>query len=108
MEGSYAHMGKCYIFSTDYKTYDEAQAACREIGGFDLAVIDDIRRARFAAYHAQGGNFWMGLRYQEDVQRFAWANGAHLDFTRWDGDSPNDEHVGHHLLMGEKSYFIIF
>jgi hypothetical protein len=77
---------KCYMFSTDTKTWGEARTACQALeGGYDLVSIDNSDLATFMKQHV---DHWIGLSDIDAEGTYVWANGNSLEFGSAFGEEP--------------------
>ena len=99
-DGFTAILGKCYKFSTDGKTWNEAQIACQgiESGSYDLAVIDNEAlneklKEAVEACKASGKycGRWIGLNDIFSEGNVQWVNGEPLAVEIGFSQSPWDK-----------------
>ncbi|NWV43500.1 CLC2L protein, partial [Grantiella picta] len=65
----------CYFFSRDYRTWDQAQARCSELG-VSLAVPKDEEMEFFFCI-SKKDNYWLGLQRQNE--RLQWVDGSNFN-----------------------------
>lgn len=84
--------------------WDEAQAHCRELGGF-LMIVDSQERQDFAVKLAGGRHTWIGLRRVPQGGDFFWVDGTEPEFTAWapgEPSHPGSEHWAHLSWYGDE------
>ena len=90
-EGFLGFRNKCYKFSTEKKTWNEAITACRNlVGNCDLVKINDVAENDFVTKKASPHNTWIGLNDIKKEGRSTWADGSTAIFTQWGPGEPND------------------
>uniref|UniRef100_A0A669F0Z1 C-type lectin domain-containing protein n=1 Tax=Oreochromis niloticus TaxID=8128 RepID=A0A669F0Z1_ORENI len=70
---------KCYFFSTDTKSWFEANEFCLE--GGNLASIHTQEEEEFLALYSKGTTKWIG---------YSWSDGTPLSHTNWGDGEPNN------------------
>ena len=87
--------GKCYKFSTDKKTWDDANAACKKINGNAALAITDYKDVNHFI-HKQASPFptttalWIGLSSKKNEGTFVWVNGNELHaYQNWAENEPS-------------------
>ncbi len=86
--------GACYMYFASALTWDDAQAACAELGGH-LAAITSLRENELASRALPSEpplqDVWIGASDQDSGERnFTWVSGEPFDFTHWRRGEPND------------------
>ncbi|KAK5898044.1 hypothetical protein CgunFtcFv8_015497 [Champsocephalus gunnari] len=93
------YRGKCYLFSKDLHSFDDAKATC-ESSSASLLIINDVEEQKWLKKQTFGkGYFWMGLTDREEETAWRWLDGTEPAFTRWKPGQPDDWGHGHE--MGE-------
>ncbi|XP_036384637.1 C-type mannose receptor 2 [Megalops cyprinoides] len=79
----------CYKLVEEYKTWEEAQAACQQEKG-NLASIDQSYDQAFVAGVVLQGksDAWIGLRRKDGSGSYAWTDGWPVFFTHWGPGEP--------------------
>jgi len=86
-----------------YKVYDEmiswhdAQAKCKEMGGY-LCCIGDAEEQAFLAELANGHYLFLGATDEKEEGTFVWVDGSEFDFTSWYDGQPNNYCDEEHYL----------
>ena len=75
----------CYYWSTDTKTWDDAEEFCKEEGAHLASVISkDINYYIAAGLKKQKDHFlWIGGSDKESEGNWKWSDGSAWDFTNW-------------------------
>ncbi|XP_037613148.1 LOW QUALITY PROTEIN: collectin-12-like [Sebastes umbrosus] len=88
---------KCYFFSKDLHSFDEAKATC-ESSSASLLIISDMEEQKWLKKHTVGkGYFWMGLTDREEENVWRWLDGTEPAFTKWKPGQPDDWGHGHEI-----------
>ncbi|KAM7369799.1 hypothetical protein PAMP_011090 [Pampus punctatissimus] len=88
---------KCYFFSKEMCSFDEAKTTC-EISSASLVIVNDMEEQRWLKKQTFGkGYFWIGLtdRMEENVWR--WLDGTEPTFTKWKPGQPDNWSYGHEI-----------
>jgi hypothetical protein len=84
--------GHRYLVCTTPRTWELAQAHCREMGA-EMWVIDDraeeVEVYRFAM-GVRESSYWIGLTDRDEEGRFVWWDGAEPVYMNWNWGEPND------------------
>ncbi|XP_031706015.1 collectin-12 [Anarrhichthys ocellatus] len=90
---------KCYFFSKDLHSFDDAKATCDSTSA-SLLIINDMEELKWLKKQTFGkGYFWMGLTDREEENVWRWLDGTEPAFTKWKPGQPDDWGHGHE--MGE-------
>ncbi|TDG97433.1 hypothetical protein EPR50_G00225580 [Perca flavescens] len=90
---------KCYFFSKDLHSFDDAKATCKTTSA-SLLIINDMEEQKWLKKQTFGkGYFWMGLTDREEENVWRWLDGTEPAFTKWKPGQPDDWGHGHE--MGE-------
>lgn len=90
---------KCYFFSKDLHSFDDAKTTCESTSA-SLLIINDMEEQKWLKQQMFGkGYFWMGLTDREDENVWRWLDGTEPAFTKWKPGQPDDWGHGHE--MGE-------
>ncbi|XP_063068818.1 CD209 antigen-like protein E [Engraulis encrasicolus] len=75
------HNGKCYLFSSSKKTWEQSRDYCATIGG-NLAIIKNKEEQDFLVARVKEGQyFWIGLNDLEAEGQWHWVDGTSLKGT---------------------------
>ena len=81
-----------YLYCTEYRSWEEAQSACRELG-YDLVTLDDPDEEEHLYDQAMvlwAGVWWIGLNDREAEGVWAWSDGSPVAYMNWAPGEPND------------------
>lgn len=96
---------KCYFFSKDLHSFDDARTAC-EAKSASLLIIRDMEEQTWLKRQTFGkGYFWMGLTDREEENVWRWLDGTQPAFMNWKSGQPDNWGHGHE--MGEDCAGII-
>ncbi|XP_061614897.1 collectin-12-like isoform X2 [Phyllopteryx taeniolatus] len=86
---------KCYLFSKDSHSFDDAKAAC-ELNSASLLIIHDMEEQKWLQKQMTGkGYFWMGLTDRAEENVWRWLDGSRPAFTKWKPGQPDNWGHGH-------------
>ncbi|XP_056155290.1 collectin-12-like isoform X2 [Lampris incognitus] len=86
---------KCYYFSKDLHSFDDAKSVC-ELRSASLLTISDMEEQRWLRKQTNGkGYFWMGLTDKEEENVWRWLDGSQPTFTKWKPGQPDNWSHGH-------------
>ena len=88
--------GKCFMFSSDKKSYSAARAACQNIDShYDLAIINNYDLNELVVHEAKKSHKHYRIGMDENLNKgtFLWINGSSPSFQNWASGEPN--HVSH-------------
>ncbi|XP_051910340.1 collectin-12-like isoform X3 [Hippocampus zosterae] len=89
------YRNKCYWFSKDSRSFDEAKTAC-ERNSSSLLIIHDMDQQEWLQKQTSGkGYFWMGLTDQAEENVWRWLDGSQPAFTKWKPGQPDNWGHGH-------------
>ncbi|TNN65847.1 Collectin-12 [Liparis tanakae] len=72
---------KCYFFSKDLHSFDDAKATCESTSA-SLLIINDMEEMKWLKKQTFGkGYFWMGLTDREEESVWRWLDGTIPAFT---------------------------
>ena len=82
--------GKCYFFSSNELTWDDARTYCMVEDGYDLVVIHNSSLNRFLSNWDIVNNrtYWIGLQDKNQEAHFEWVNGQALGYGKPLGKAP--------------------
>ncbi|KAK3090222.1 hypothetical protein FSP39_010172 [Pinctada imbricata] len=89
--------GKCYVFVTDRKTWDEAQRACEAITTMPsvLTPIHSKSHLNFLAKLARKKSFWIGLNNKQTSTQWVFLRNGNIvplvSYTRWGKGQPKSK-----------------
>lgn len=76
-----------YLMVAEQKSWDEAQKACKEIGGH-LVTIASKEENDFVNKLANGQSVWIGCTDEENEGEWKWVTGEKFAFTDWGPQQP--------------------
>ena len=106
-EGFVQYNRKCYKFSTEEATWDDARSACQSLsedGAYDLVSIDS---QELATALKQYPDHWIGLDDKLIEGAFTWVNGQGLGVGSTLGEDPwgaNEPNVNHNNIIIIKKF----
>ena len=85
--------GYCYLVSSSIKTWHQAQAYCKELGG-DLVKINSEEENEFVLKLVNKrapslGQVWLALEWNPQRKAFIWADNSIPTFKKWFPGEPN-------------------
>lgn len=89
-------------FCENPRSWQDAEDACRELGGTLFVVHsaeEETALAELMMERTGASNFWIGLSDLEVEGRFSWVDGSPLDFTSFAPGEPNDENDGEDCVL---------
>ncbi|XP_060747694.1 CD209 antigen-like protein A [Tachysurus vachellii] len=85
-------LSRCYLISTDKRTWEESRQACIRTGA-DLVIINSREEQQFVSeFHT---NIWIGLTDRDWEGQWKWVDNTALLSGYWMNNEPNNG--GHHL-----------
>uniref|UniRef100_A0AAV2LCR5 C-type lectin domain-containing protein n=1 Tax=Knipowitschia caucasica TaxID=637954 RepID=A0AAV2LCR5_KNICA len=91
------HKSKCYFFSKDFHTFDDAKLSC-ELKSASLLIIRDTEEHKWLKNEIYGkGYFWMGLTDRGEESVWQWLDGTEPSFTSWKPGQPDNWGHGHEV-----------
>uniref|UniRef100_H3C0L1 C-type lectin domain-containing protein n=1 Tax=Tetraodon nigroviridis TaxID=99883 RepID=H3C0L1_TETNG len=88
---------KCYFFSKDLHSFDDAKTTCDSLSA-SLLVINDKEEQKWLRKQVQGkGYFWIGLTDKEEENVWRWLDGTQPAFTMWKPGQPDNWGHGHDI-----------
>uniref|UniRef100_A0AAQ5ZWS3 C-type lectin domain-containing protein n=1 Tax=Amphiprion ocellaris TaxID=80972 RepID=A0AAQ5ZWS3_AMPOC len=87
LEGWRDYEGKCYFFSTDTKTWTEANAFCSEQN--NLVSITTAEENQFVS-SPTGISLWMGGHDSVTEGGWEWTDGSPFRYIRWNAGNPDN------------------
>ncbi|XP_071768194.1 collectin-12-like [Centroberyx gerrardi] len=88
---------KCYFFSKDLHSFDDAKTTC-EVKSASLLIISDMEEQKWLKKQTSGkGYFWMGLTDKQEENVWRWLDGTEPAFTKWKPGQPDDWGHGHEI-----------
>ncbi|XP_016075153.1 PREDICTED: C-type lectin domain family 17, member A [Miniopterus natalensis] len=89
-EGWLPFEGKCYYFSTNTKSWDEARKFCQE-NYSHLVIISSIAEQNFVSKaHRSPRVHWLGLSDREHEGKWKWLDGSPVTLSFWEPEEPNN------------------
>ncbi|XP_040921942.1 collectin-12-like isoform X1 [Toxotes jaculatrix] len=86
---------KCYFFSKDLHSFDDAKTTC-ESKSASLLIVSDMEEQKWLKKQIFGkGYFWMGLTDKEEENVWRWLDGTEPAFTKWKPGQPDNWGHGH-------------
>uniref|UniRef100_H3B614 Collectin-12 n=1 Tax=Latimeria chalumnae TaxID=7897 RepID=H3B614_LATCH len=86
---------KCYYFSTEEDTFDEAIKFCEERSSI-MVIINDREEQQWLKKQINGkGSFWIGLTDRVKENEWVWLDGTPLNYTNWKMGQPDNWNHGH-------------
>uniref|UniRef100_A0A3B3UB58 C-type lectin domain-containing protein n=1 Tax=Poecilia latipinna TaxID=48699 RepID=A0A3B3UB58_9TELE len=89
-EGWREYESKCYFFSTDNKTWTEANAYCVEQQGHLVSFHSEEELSFLTGEQLKGSSKWIGLRHNPIEGGYSWSDGTPLSHTNWGHGEPNN------------------
>ncbi|XP_045048544.1 C-type lectin domain family 17, member A [Desmodus rotundus] len=91
-EGWLAFEGRCYYFSPNTKSWDEARKFCQE-NYSHLVIINSVTEQNFVAKaHRSPRVYWLGLSDKEHEGKWKWLDGSPVTLSYWEPAEPNNVH----------------
>uniref|UniRef100_A0A8D1DSP0 C-type lectin domain containing 17A n=2 Tax=Sus scrofa TaxID=9823 RepID=A0A8D1DSP0_PIG len=91
-EGWLPFQGKCYYFSPNTKSWDEARQFCQE-NYSHLVIISNFAEQNFVAKaHGSPRVYWLGLTDKNLEGTWRWLDGSPVTLSFWDPEEPNNLH----------------
>ncbi|XP_069347817.1 C-type lectin domain family 17, member A [Eulemur rufifrons] len=89
-EGWLPFEGKCYYFSPNTKSWDEARKFCQE-NYSHLVIISSFAEQNFVAkVHRSPRVYWLGLHDKDKEGDWRWLDGSPVTLSFWDPEEPNN------------------
>ncbi|XP_070272260.1 C-type lectin domain family 17, member A isoform X7 [Myotis yumanensis] len=89
-EGWLPFQGKCYYFSRNTKSWDEARKFCQE-NYSHLVIISSIDEQNFVVKaHGSPRVHWLGLSDREHEGDWKWLDGSPVTLSFWEPEEPNN------------------
>ncbi|XP_059552641.1 C-type lectin domain family 17, member A isoform X2 [Myotis daubentonii] len=89
-EGWLPFKGKCYYFSPNTKSWDEARTFCQE-NYSHLVIISSMDEQNFVVKaHGSPRVHWLGLSDREHEGDWKWLDGSPVTLSFWDPEEPNN------------------
>ncbi|XP_006100401.1 C-type lectin domain family 17, member A [Myotis lucifugus] len=89
-EGWLPFQGKCYYFSPNTKSWDEARKFCQE-NYSHLVIISSIDEQNFVVKaHGSPRVHWLGLSDREHEGDWKWLDGSPVTLSFWEPEEPNN------------------
>lgn len=86
---------KCYFFSKDLHSFNDAKRTCESTSA-SLLIINDMEEQKWLQKQIFGkGYFWMGLTDREEENTWRWLDGTEPTFTKWKAGQPDNWGHGH-------------
>ncbi|KAM9331906.1 collectin-12-like isoform 2-T2 [Pholidichthys leucotaenia] len=86
---------KCYFFSSELHTFDDARESC-DFQSASLLIVNDMEEQKWLKKRASGkGFFWIGLTDKEVENVWRWLDGTEPTFTQWKPGQPDNWSHGH-------------
>ncbi|XP_061878070.1 collectin-12-like isoform X2 [Entelurus aequoreus] len=88
---------KCYFFSKDLHSFDDAKTTCESLSA-SLLIITDTEEQKWLTKQMTGkGYFWMALTDREEENVWRWLDGSEPEFTKWKPGQPDNWGHGHEI-----------
>ncbi|XP_036158664.1 C-type lectin domain family 17, member A isoform X2 [Myotis myotis] len=89
-EGWLPFKGKCYYFSPNTKSWDEARKFCQE-NYSHLVIISSMDEQNFVVKaHGSPRVHWLGLSDREQEGDWKWLDGSPVTLSFWEPEEPNN------------------
>uniref|UniRef100_A0A8C3W5V9 C-type lectin domain-containing protein n=1 Tax=Catagonus wagneri TaxID=51154 RepID=A0A8C3W5V9_9CETA len=90
-EGWLPFQGKCYYFSPNTKSWDEARQFCQE-NYSHLVIINNFAEQVSSPFQAHGSPrvYWLGLNDRNLEGDWRWLDGSPVTLSFWDPEEPNN------------------
>ncbi|XP_077621841.1 C-type lectin domain family 17, member A isoform X2 [Crocuta crocuta] len=89
-EGWLPFEGKCYYFSPNTKSWDEARKFCQE-NYSHLVIISSFAEQKFLAKaHGSPRIYWLGLNDKDREGDWRWLDGSPVTLSFWEPEEPNN------------------
>merc|ERR1719167_1866224 len=97
-----AHDDRCYFWSTNTKTWNEAEAFCQQENGHLASITSEaINQYVMEGMNIRGlGWTWVGGNDIDEEGTWKWTDGSSFQFTFWYSGQP-DNHGGNEDCMAE-------
>ena len=101
------HGDRCYYWSTDKKTWNEAEAFCQQENGHLASITSDaINQYVLEGMNSKDfGYTWIGGNDIDEEGTWKWTDGSPFEFTFWHPGQPTNyggnEHCMHHGFGGK-------
>ena len=86
------HGDRCYYWSTDKKTWNEAEAFCQQENGHLASITSEAINQYFLdGWNSRGrSRTWIGGNDIDKEGTWIWTDGSPFDFTFWHPSEPNN------------------
>lgn len=89
------YQDKCYFFSKDLHSFDDAQQTCESTSA-SLLIVNNVEEQKWLEKQIFGkGYFWMGLTDRVEENTWRWLDGTEPTFTKWKAGQPDNWGHGH-------------
>jgi len=87
-----AYDDHCYYWSTNTKTWNEAEAFCQQENGHLASITSEAinQYVREGMNSRDLGNTWIGGNDIDEEGAWKWTDGSPFDFTYWNSGEPNN------------------
>ncbi|KAM8860923.1 brevican core protein isoform 4-T4 [Synchiropus picturatus] len=87
-DGWVAHMGSCYLYLSERRTWSDAEDHCQELNAH-LVSISSVEEQQFL--NAKGQDYeWIGLNDKDIPNEFRWTDGSPLTYWNWRPSQPDN------------------
>lgn len=86
---------RCYFFSKDLHSFDDAKRHCESTSSSLLIINDEDEQKWLQKQIFEKGYFWMGLTDLEEENTWRWLDGTEPTFTKWKAGQPDNWEHGH-------------
>ncbi|XP_029773450.1 C-type lectin domain family 17, member A isoform X2 [Suricata suricatta] len=82
--------GKCYYFSPNTKSWDEARKFCQENYSHLVIINSPDEQTFLAKAHGSPRIYWLGLTDRDREGDWKWLDGSPVTMSFWDPEEPNN------------------
>ncbi len=97
---TYTYNGKQYQLTSTAKSWEQAQAEAKSLGG-NLVTINDAAEENWLKKTFGINPLWIGLTDKATEGNFQWANGETTTYRNWTSGEPNNYTFGGAVAGGE-------
>ena len=89
-DDGFTYNGNQYVLTNGAKTWEQAQAEARSLGGNLVTINAAAEEAWLKQTFGENEGFWIGLNDIDTENQFEWVSGEPLTYTNWAPGEPND------------------